>query len=75
MDGALFGCVTSHVDWVFEERKLPPVQALVKVILSVFASHLRRPERLWCTSAAKTQTFRWFQSHLLRFDPYASFYQ
>ena len=46
--------------WVFEERKLPPVQTSVKVILSVFASHLRCLERLWCTSIAKTQTFRGF---------------
>ena len=61
--------------WVFEDRQLPSVAASVKIILSTFASHLRRLERLWKTNQDKTQAFKWFRQQLLVFEPYASFYQ
>jgi hypothetical protein len=51
--------------WVFEQRDLPPVEASVKVILSVFASHLRFIDRVWRTSTPKTQALKWFQAQLL----------
>lgn len=61
--------------WVFEQRDLPPAEASVKVILSVFASHLRFIDRVWRTSTPKTQALKWFQAQLLRHQPYSSYYE
>ena len=61
--------------WVFEQRKLPPVDASVKQILSTFASHFRYLERLWRSNQDKREELKQLKTHLLRIEPYASFYK
>jgi hypothetical protein len=60
--------------WVFEQRDLPPVEASVKVILSVFASHLRYLERSWSTSQVKSSAFKSLRQRLLQVEPYSIYY-
>ena len=61
--------------WVFEGRQLPPSHISVKIILSVFASHLRFVERLWSTSQAKTEALKWFRTNIRQLAPYRAYYQ
>lgn len=60
--------------WVFEQRALPPVEASVKIILSVFASHLRYLERSWSNTESKSSALKWLRQQLLQGDPYSSYY-
>jgi Reverse transcriptase (RNA-dependent DNA polymerase) len=61
--------------WVFEQRKLPPVDASVKQILLTFASHFRYLDRLWRPNQEKRKELEVLKSHLLRIEPYASYYK
>lgn len=60
--------------WVFEQRDIPPSEVSVKVVLSVFASHLRYLERIWCKNEEKSAAITWLRQELLRSEPYASYY-
>jgi hypothetical protein len=61
--------------WVFEQRRIPPVEASVKQIMFAFASHFRHLERLWRCKPEKRQALGTLKSLLTRIDPYASYYQ
>lgn len=55
--------------WVFKGRALPPSHALVKVVLSVFASHLRFIELVWRTSEDRFQALKWFRHRMVGEEP------
>jgi hypothetical protein len=61
--------------WVFENRAFSPTDAMVKIILSTFASHLRYLQRIWGTNQDKSRALKWFRNRLIECEPYQRYYR